>query len=101
MPVYAKKVMTTDKRWGGRSSQIYSYEPDQLFPLEKRAILVNEIPVPDTVVLCNGCNKNLHPEPGYGYLVYLGKREMAKGEPYDLFCPACLKSYFPKAISVE
>lgn len=87
MPVYAKKVSTNDRRFAGRSVQMFgvgSYEA---------------IPVPDSIVVCNGCNKNLaETEEQTGYLVYLGKREMAKDQPYDIYCEQCLNRYFPGAI---
>ena len=87
MPVYAKEVSTKDRRFAGRCISIITSED------------ADRIPVPDTVVLCDGCNKNLYPDNGF--LVYLGKRELKQDLPYDLFCRDCLKKYFPKAIKVE
>lgn len=66
--------------------------------------LVTRIPIPNTVVLCNGCNRNVYPEPGQEmpdlYMVYLGKRELAQDRPYDCYCGECLRRYFPKAVKV-
>jgi len=84
MSVYAKKVETTDQRFTGRATVIEAFSRRN----EKTVV----IPVPDTLVICNGCNKNLYPDQGY--LVYLGKRELAKDQPYDLYCEKCLKDYF-------
>lgn len=86
MPVFTKKVSTTDPRFHGRQSLIVS-------PREAVAI-----GVPNNVVLCNGCNENIHPHEGY--LVYLGVRELKADQPYDLYCGVCVKRYFPKAKEV-
>lgn len=80
MPVYAKKVTSADPIFRGRSIQIYGAEETSV------------IPVPDDVVLCNGCNEN----KAEGYLIYLGKRELKADRAYDFYCEHCLKSYFPK-----
>jgi len=80
MPVYAKKTQSTDKRFAGRRVEIYTAEGADC------------IPVPDAVVLCDGCNQNIYPNAGY--LVYLCKRELAADHPYDFYCEACLKKYF-------
>jgi hypothetical protein len=80
MPVYAKKVQSTDARFSGRSSIIMGADFNE------------SIPVPDSEVLCNGCNENIYPNAGY--LVYLGKRELKADQPYDIYCESCLKKYF-------
>ena len=85
MPVYAKRVLSSNPRFNNR--EIVIAAPG----------IENRIPVPNDVVLCNGCNDNITE----GYLVYLGKRELTRDEPYDIFCFGCLKKYFPKAIMVE
>ena len=87
MPVYAKKVQTTDPRFSGRVNLVIG-------DVGAGPVALSEIPVPDNVVLCNGCNRNLHPDPGYGYLVYLGKRQLQADAPYDIYCESCLKRYF-------
>lgn len=83
MAVYTKKVSTTDPRFAGRINSVIAtgYRADALMP--------------DSVVLCNGCNHNIWPNEGY--LVYLGKRELDKDQPYDFYCKGCVKKYFPKA----
>lgn len=84
--IYAKKVSTDDSRFTGRSTKIFT--PNSL----------DIIPVPDNVVLCNGCNANMaETETKEGYLIYLGKRELAKDQPYDFYCYRCTRTYFPKA----
>jgi len=85
--IYARQVSTTGQRWAGRATIIATADE------------VERIPVPDDVVLCNGCNCNLHPEPGY--MVYLDKRELKADRPYDVYCLSCLKQYFPKYQLVE
>jgi len=89
MPVYAKLVKASNARFRGRIITIASrdeYEAE-----------VNVIPVPDGVVLCNGCNENV----AEGYLIYLGKKELQQDSPYDIYCSSCLSKYFPKTIKVE
>lgn len=88
--VYIKKVSTTDKRFGNRAIEICAGSTPIKLP---------QIPVPDTVVLCDGCNTNVY--PGNGYLVYLGKRELNKDLPYDFYCESCTKEYFPGATLVN
>ena len=83
--VYAKKVQSTDPRFKDRDVI--------LTPLEEYVPSV--IPVPDTVVPCNGCNKNIYPDPGY--LIYLGKRELDQDLLYDFYCEDCIKRCFPQA----
>ena len=94
--VYAKEVETTNQRFKDRDIVVSSAGYSKV-----AAEAVGEasvIPVPDTVVLCNGCNSNLYPEKGF--LVYLSKRELKEDLPYDLYCSFCLKRCFPKAIIV-
>jgi len=89
MPVYAKKIATSDPMFQNRISSIVSVGDR------------TDIPVPNDIVLCNGCNKNIHnTESKEGYLIFLGKRELAKNLPYDVYCESCLKSCFPTAIMV-
>lgn len=85
--VYVKKVQSTDRRFGGRDIVVSSEKGSDV------------IPVSDTVVLCNSCNKNVYPDPGY--LVYLTKRELTQDLPYDFYCEECIKKYFPKAKEVS
>lgn len=92
--IYAKMVSTNDPRFGGRVSLIMSQNPTYGNVEEAR------IPIPNNVVLCNGCNRNLcevEAPPGYGYLIYLGKRELKADQPYDIYCEGCMREYFPKA----
>ena len=87
MPVYKKLTKTTDERFAGRGIGIFT-------PVEQTSI-----PIPDSVVLCDGCNVNVYPDDGY--LIYLGKEELNKDQPYDFYCLECSKEYFPKAVLVE
>ena len=83
MPVYAKKVQTTDPRFHSRTIMIGFAEG------------ITRIPVADSEIICNGCNRNLtKTEEKQGYLVYLGRVELEKDQPYDLYCEGCLKRYF-------
>jgi hypothetical protein len=55
--------------------------------------VVESISIPDTDVLCNGCNKNMYPENCFGV-------EFANAESgwewalYDVYCPDCLEKTF-------
>jgi len=104
--VYAKKTLVTDPRFTGRIQTIASL-PDN-GDLEKalsgdfsEATIVSQTRIPDILVLCNGCNRNISEMDNdiipYGYLIYLGKRELKADRPYDIYCPSCTKQYFPKA----
>lgn len=85
MTVYAKKVQSSNPRFQGREIVVGSANYGE-----------SRIPIPDSVVLCNGCNQNIEE----GYLVYLGKRELKADQPYDYYCPDCLKG-FKGAVIVE
>ena len=90
MSVFAKQVYPDDSMFKGRETIVMS--PNE----------VVHIPVPNNVVLCNGCNRNIaEMEATKGYLVFLGKRELDKNSPYDIYCSSCVKRYFPKAIIIE
>ena len=80
MSIYVKEVSTKDQRFTDREVVMWTREGR------------DATPVPDTVVVCDGCNENIY--PGSGYLVYLNKRELLKDQPYDFYCEACLKEYF-------
>jgi len=79
--IYAKRVQTTDPRFRDRDMIISSGNEASV------------IPVPDTVVVCNGCNKNVY--PGAGYLIYLSKQDLMDDLPYDFYCDDCRKKLFP------
>ena len=102
MPVYAKKTLVTDPIFGNRGISVLSAGHDDL----GNTATGSYIPVPDDVVLCNGCNGNLcseyvvDGEIPFGYLIYLGKRELEHNQYYDIYCKDCLTKYFPKAIEV-
>lgn len=64
-----------------------------------KSATVHHIPVPDTLVLCNGCNENQFPNPVY--MVYLTKNDLKADRPYDCYCMSCVKKYFPKAEVIE
>jgi len=80
--VYVRKVSTTDPRFSDREVTIASFG----------GTVISRTPIPDNVVLCNGCNENLYPDNGY--LVYFGKDELKDDHPYDIYCESCLKRYF-------
>ena len=82
------KVSSTDRRFAHRAITITSLT-------EPRG--TTRIPVPDSVVLCNGCNKNV----SEGYLIYLDKRNWKADLPYDIYCEKCVSEYFPKAELME
>lgn len=84
--VYAKKVQTTEPRFKDRAITVSSSRDS------------SKISVPDTVILCNGCNSNIYPEAGY--LIYLSKQELKKDQPYDFYCESCKNKYFRDAKNV-
>jgi len=97
MPVYAKKALSNHPRFQDRETVVMVPMVGSSYPTE-----VTRIPIPNNVVLCNGCNQNISEmEKPEGYLVYLGKYQLAKDIPYDIYCSSCLRKYFPKATMVE
>jgi len=95
MPVFAKKVESTDKRFAGRAIEVYSRPSG----MPRDVTITTKIPVSDVVILCNGCNGNIYPNPGY--LLYLSRRDLNNDQPYDFYCKNCLERYFPKVQTVE
>lgn len=96
MPVYAKKVQSNDQRFQGREITVMSANPAY------GNIEQSGIPVPDNVVLCDGCNQNIaEMEKPEGYLVYLSKRDLQQDHPYDIYCSKCLQEYFSEAVMAD
>lgn len=79
-------ISTKHPMFQNRSTKIYSGDS---LPLE----LQNVIEVPDSEVLCDGCNQNQY--PGDVDAVYLD------GRLYDVFCAPCRKRYFPESKEVH
>ena len=77
-----RTIPTTDPMFGGRGVTILS---GNSYPLE----LQSYTPVPDDVVLCNGCNMNLYPQECDA--VYID------GRLHDVYCAGCRERYFPDA----
>lgn len=90
MTVFARKTTSSNSMFHNRVNRIYSVE-------QGRYVEIVSTPIPDLVVLCNGCNHNITE----GYLVYLDKTSVHKNHPYDIYCKTCLDSYFPKAKMLE
>lgn len=93
--IYAKKTYVTDPRFAGRVQTITSFNADE-------ATVVHETAIPDIMVICNGCNRNISESEvvddiPFGYLIYLGKMELDRDQPYDIYCHECMRKYFPKA----
>lgn len=91
-PVMFKKVTTSDPRFHNKAIRIISEDEEV------------SIPVPDDVVLCGGCNENIHdPEKDecIGYLIYTSKQGVQQDAPYDVFCESCFKEFFPKAMEIS
>lgn len=78
-------ILTIDPMFQGRRTRIWDIGPGGGLKLTYDA------PVPDTEVLCNGCNQNQHPDPGQVEGVYLGDGL------YDVYCTPCRQRYFPEA----
>lgn len=84
--VIARPILTTDPRFARRACEIYS------------AGETVRIPMPDTLVLCNGCNANVHETTNQeGFLVYLDHNDLRLDLPYDFYCQGCLERLFPTA----
>ena len=90
MPVYVREVSTKAPIFKGREITVASSAGS------------STIPVPDSVVLCDGCNENIAAiEDGRGFLIYLSKADLRANRPYDFYCRSCLKKYFPKVTLVD
>ena len=83
-----RTIPTSHPRFRGRRSRIYALNSD----LRKEG-LVHDAAVPDTVVLCNGCNSNLH--PGTCDAVYID------GQLHDIYCNSCRERYFSEAAPLQ
>jgi len=85
--VYVKAVPTRSIRFEDREIRI-----------GRDGMMPTVIPVPDTEVVCNGCNQNIY--PGTGFLVYLTKLDLKRDSPYDIYCEPCVSKYFKKSTKV-
>jgi len=86
MTVYVREVSSVEPRFQGRSITITGES------------LVTTIPVPNTVVLCNGCNQNIY--PNNTYLVYLSKNDVKMDRPYDCYCWDCIQKHWKKNVKM-
>jgi len=91
--IYKKRVSTKDPRFKGRVIMFVD------------ALGQDSIPIDDTSVICNGCNRNifdiLHPEKEtFGWFIYLSKAELKADKPYDIYCDDCTRERWAKAIEV-
>jgi ribosomal protein L34E len=86
--VYYRKVDPKDSMFAGRASTVVG--------AGEGMVVAHVTRVPDSVVICNGCNENLYPDKT-GHLVYLDKRELKANHPYDVYCERCLRRLFPGA----
>lgn len=80
-------IPTTDPMFSNRGVTVYGGGGTGDMKLQSYT------PVPDTVVLCNGCNANLYPRECSA--VYFD------GRLYDVYCWRCRERYFPKAVREE
>jgi hypothetical protein len=100
MPILKRKCTTDDQRFINRVNGIYTANRDDFSDMK----LVSSIPIPNNVVLCNGCNTNLaeaeKPEDRWGWLIYLSVHDLRHDHPYDIYCDNCTKRMFPDAKSV-
>ena len=77
---YAIKVQTADKHFV------------KIDVMGRKHLRYYATSIPGTVILCNGCNKNVYPEAGY--LLYLNKQDLAADYSYGFYCKGCLEKYF-------
>ncbi len=91
MTVYKKRVSTKDPRFKNRNITIMTPASETV------------IPVQDTEVICNSCNKNIYnPETEtFGWLIYFDKRSAKTDRPYDFYCDECVNKHYPDAIEVK
>jgi hypothetical protein len=90
MTVFKKKCSTRDPRFRNRSISFVSTDTFESIHIE------------DTEIICNGCNDNIYSdkEETFGYLIYLGKRELKADTPYDFYCTECTKRIWSDAVEV-
>ena len=82
-----RTLSTTDPMFRGRVCNIVDVRKVGILPGVTHCITM--IPVPDNMVLCNGCNQNQH--PGTVEAVYFD------GQLHDVYCTPCREQYFPQA----
>lgn len=88
--VFCRGVSTSDARFRDRATVISS-----------GGDMVARIPVPDSVVLCNGCNQNVAEGSEVGFLIYLDAEDLAEDRAYDFYCGQCVQRLFPEAECVD
>ena len=81
------RTVPTTKGFEDRTTRVWGLDS------ESKPRLLQEVPCPDSQVLCNGCNRNLW--PGEADAVYMD------GELHDVYCGKCRLKYFPQAVKEE
>ena len=79
---YLRPCQASDKRFVGRDITVCG------------GGFSDSIPVPDGLVLCDSCNKEIEA----GFLRYLGDEELAADQPYGAFCSACCHDHWSEAV---
>ena len=88
--IYARRTTKENPMFKGRVNSITSLDEDWK-PVEKQ-----EWAIPDSLVLCNGCNQDI----AEGYLIFLDKAHLKANQCYDIYCEKCMREFFPKVIVV-
>jgi len=79
-----KVLLTQDPMFQSRVNRMYG--GDSFDALQ----LISAVPMPDSLVICNGCNENLYPGECCG--IYINDHL------YDVYCDSCRQKYFEQAI---
>lgn len=85
---YKKRISTRSSRFQNRKITIITVTNGML---EEK-----HIPIPDTDILCGGCNENIYSKP-FGWFIYLSESKVVEDRPYDVYCDECIAKYFPDA----
>jgi hypothetical protein len=74
-----------------------------MFGVEDHVEELDWLGIPDDEVICNGCNGNIYSvkEETFGWLIYLGKRELQRDESYDFYCDECTARLWKDAKEVK
>ena len=79
-----KVISTTDNLFKNKSINVSSLDH------HGDEVKLSSIKIPDNIVLCDGCNKNLYPNKGNFIFI--------DGQPRDIYCTPCRQRFFPEAI---
>ena len=82
---FARKIETTDDLFKNKKLTVSTIDKDG------KEDIISSNTLSDDIVLCNGCNGNIYPEPGW--MIYFGIDNLRSNRHYDIYHEECLDRF--------